>query len=158
MLFKQMLRAIALAAAVFFVLPAAAQDQASPQVPVLIHAGGSTYKFLAEIADSGPEREQGLMFREHLDPNQGMLFLYPVAKPVAFWMKNTPLPLDMLFIADDGRILNVAPMAKPFDTSPISSKGAAIAVLEILGGSAAQLGIEAGDKVEWPAQPAPATP
>ncbi len=158
MLFRHLLRVIALSAASILALPAAAQDQASPQVPVLIHAGGSTYKFAAEIADTGPEREQGLMFREHLDPNQGMLFLYPVAKPVAFWMKNTPLSLDMLFIAADGRILNVAAMAKPFDTSPISSQGPAIAVFEILGGSAAQLGIEAGDKVEWPAQPTPATP
>jgi hypothetical protein len=153
-----MLRMIAFSVAIILALPATAQEQASPQVPVLIHAGGSTYKFTAEIADTGPEREQGLMFREHLDPNQGMLFLYPVAKPVAFWMKNTPLSLDLLFIAADGRILNVAAMAKPFDTSPISSQGPAIAVFEILGGSAAQLGIEAGDKVEWPAQSTPATP
>jgi uncharacterized membrane protein (UPF0127 family) len=131
---------------------------AAEKVPVLIHAGGSTYKFNAEIADTADERAQGLMYREHLDANEGMLFLYPVAKPVAFWMKNTPLPLDMIFIDAEGKIVNVAAMAKPFDTSPISSEGPAIAVFEILGGSAGQLGIQAGDKVEWPAQKTAPTP
>lgn len=125
---------------------------AAEEVSVLIHAGGSTYKFQAEIADTEDERAQGLMFREHLAPNEGMLFLYPVEKPVAFWMKNTPLPLDMIFIDGTGRIVHVAEMAKPFDTTPISSMGATKAVLEILGGSADQLGIKAGDQVEWPAQ------
>jgi uncharacterized membrane protein (UPF0127 family) len=131
---------------------------AAEKIPLLIHAGGSTYKFAVEIADTADERAQGLMFREHLDPNEGMLFLYPVEKPVAFWMKNTPLPLDMIFIDGQGRIVNVAAMAKPFDTSPISSEGATKAVLEILGGSAGQLGIKAGDLVEWPAQSAAPTP
>ncbi len=134
--------------------PASAEEK----VPVLIHAGGSAYKFSVEVADDAAEREQGLMFRENLAPNEGMLFLYPAAKQVAFWMKNTPLPLDMLFIAPDGRIINVAAMAKPFDEAPIRSEGEAIAVLEILGGSAAQLGIRAGDKVEWPARSAIPTP
>lgn len=131
---------------------------AADKVPVLIHAGGSTYRFAAEIADTADERAQGLMFREHLDPNEGMLFLYPVEKPVAFWMKNTPLPLDMIFIDGQGRIVNVAAMAKPFDTTPISSVGAAKAVFEILGGSAGQLGIKPGDLVEWPAQSEAPTP
>ena len=131
---------------------------AAEQVPVLIHAGGSTYKFAAEIADTAEERSQGLMFREELAANEGMLFLYPAAKPVSFWMKNTLLPLDLLFIGDEGRIIHVASMAIPFDTSPISSNGPAKAVLEILGGSAAQLGIKPGDLVEWPAQPTQPTP
>ena len=98
------------------------------------------------------------MFREKLAANEGMLFLYPTAKPVSFWMKNTPLPLDLLFIGGEGRIIHVAPMAVPFDTSPISSNGPAQAVLEILGGSAAQLGIKPGDLVEWPTQPTQPTP
>ncbi len=131
---------------------------AAEQVPVLIHAGGSTYKFAAEIADTAEERSQGLMFREDLAANEGMLFLYPAAKPVSFWMKNTPLSLDLLFIGGEGRIIHVASMAVPFDTSPISSNGPAKAVLEILGGSAAQLGIKPGDLVEWPAQPTQPTP
>lgn len=125
---------------------------ATEKVPILIHAGGSTYKFNVEIADTADERAKGLMYREHLDSNEGMLFIYPVAQPVSFWMKNTPLPLDMLFIDVDGKIINVAAMAKPFDTNPISSKGSAIAVLEILGGAAVQLGIQSGDRVEWPVQ------
>jgi len=145
-------------AAAVWLLVSAPVAWAVEKVPVLIHAGGSTYKFNAEIADTADERSQGLMYREHLDPNEGMLFLYPAAKPVAFWMKNTPLPLDMLFIDAEGKIINVAAMAKPFDTSPISSDGPAIAVFEILGGSAGQLGIQAGDKVEWPAQATAPTP
>jgi uncharacterized membrane protein (UPF0127 family) len=131
---------------------------AAEQVPVLVHAGGSTYRFAAEIADSADERAQGLMFREHLAANEGMLFLYPAEKPVAFWMKNTPLPLDLIFIDGSGHIVHVAAMARPYDTTPISSNGAAKAVLEILGGSAGQLGIKPGDLVEWPAQSAPPTP
>nr|WP_298683604.1 DUF192 domain-containing protein [uncultured Dongia sp.] len=131
---------------------------AAEQVPVLIHAGGSTYKFVAEVADTAEERSQGLMFREQLAANEGMLFLYPVAKPVSFWMKNTPLSLDLIFIDGVGRIINVAAMAKPFDTSPISSGGPAKAVLEILGGSAGQLGIKPGDLIEWPMRATEPTP
>lgn len=148
------LRIALVAALAMCVAPAFAADQ----VPLLIHAGGSTYKFEVEIADTADERAQGLMFREHLDPNEGMLFLYPTEKPVAFWMKNTPLPLDMIFIDGTGRIVHVAAMAKPFDTSPISSEGPTKAVLEIIGGSAGQLGIKPGDLVEWPAQSAAPTP
>ena len=145
-------------AVIAFSLAIASPTAALEQVPVLIHAGGSTYKFAAEIADTAEERSQGLMFREKLAANEGMLFLYPTAKPVSFWMKNTPLPLDLLFIGGEGRIIHVAPMAVPFDTSPISSNGPAQAVLEIMGGSAAQLGIKPGDLVEWPTQPTQPTP
>jgi uncharacterized membrane protein (UPF0127 family) len=154
LLLSRLLQVALLACLVILGGPAIAQEK----VPVLIHAGGSTYKFSAEIADTAEERAQGLMFRDKLAANEGMLFLYPVAKPVSFWMKNTPLPLDMLFIDATGQIINVAAMAKPFDTSPISSAAPAIAVFEILGGSAGQLGISAGDKVEWPPQATPATP
>lgn len=131
---------------------------AAEQVPVLIHAGGSTYRFSVEIADTAEERSQGLMFRQDLAANEGMLFLYPAEKPVTFWMKNTPLPLDMIFIDGTGHIVHVAAMAKPFDTTPISSERPAKAVLEILGGSASQLGIKPGDVVEWPAPASAPTP
>lgn len=154
MFLSRLLQVVALGGLILFSGTALAQEK----VPVLIHAGGSTYKFSAEIADTADERSQGLMFREHLGANEGMLFLYPTAKPVSFWMKNTPLSLDMLFIDANGRIINVAAMAKPFDTSPISSDAPAIAVFEILGGSAGQLGIVAGDKVEWPPQATRPTP
>ena len=115
-------------------------------------------RFLAEIADTAEERAQGLMYRDNLAANEGMLFLYPAERPITFWMKNTPLPLDMIFIDGNGRIVHVAAMAKPFDTRPISSERPAKAVLEILGGSAGQLGINVGDFVEWPAQSAAPTP
>lgn len=131
---------------------------AEEPVQVLIHAGGSTLRFAAEIADTAEERSQGLMYRQHLAANEGMLFLYPAERPVTFWMKNTPLPLDMIFIDGNGRIVHVAAMAKPFDTTPISSERPAKAVLEIPGGAAGQLGIKPGDVVEWPAQSTVPTP
>lgn len=127
---------------------------AAETVPLTIHAGGSTYKFEVEIADDNAERSQGLMFREQLAPNAGMLFLYPDEKPRTFWMKNTPLPLDIIFIAADGRVVHVAAEAKPFDESVIQSVAPARAALEIGGGLAAQLGIAPGATVTWPSSAA----
>lgn len=145
------LKALALICGVMLAPSALAADT----VPLTIHVGGSTYQFEVEIADDPAERSQGLMFREQLAPNGGMLFLYPDEKPRTFWMKNTPLPLDIIFIARDGRVVHVAANAVPFDQSVIPSVEAAQAALEIGGGLAAQLGIGPGATVTWPAQAAP---
>lgn len=90
-----------------------------------------------------------MMFRRNVPPDSGMIFLYPEAQPLTFWMKNTLVPLDLIFIDSDHRILNVAASAEPLSLDPIASSGPAIAVLEIAGGRAAQLGIKAGDRVDW---------
>jgi len=137
-------------------LPASAR--AVESVPLLIHAGGSTYRFEAEIADDPAERSRGLMHREALAANAGMLFLYPDERPRTFWMKNTPLSLDIIFLAESGEVVHIAPAAVPFDETPISSGVPAQAVLEILGGLAAQLGIKPGDRVEWPPRETPPLP
>ncbi|HVY98989.1 MAG TPA: DUF192 domain-containing protein [Dongiaceae bacterium] len=121
--------------------------------PLIIHAGGSAYKFEVELATTPAEREQGLMFRKTLAPNAGMLFLYPDEQPVAFWMKNTLIPLDMLFLRADGSIVRIAPNAVPLDETPIPSNAPVKAVLEVKGGTAAALGIKEGDKVDYPSAP-----
>lgn len=131
---------------------------AAETVPLTIKAGGSTYRFEVEIADDAGERSQGLMYREQLAQNAGMLFLYPDEKPRSFWMKNTPLPLDIIFIGTDGEVVHVAADAKPFDESLIESHMPAQSVLEINGGLAAQLGIVPGAEITWPQQQAAPQP
>jgi len=122
--------------------------------PLVIHTGGSAYKFEVEVVTTPETRAQGLMFRKAMPPNAGMLFIYPGEQPVSFWMKNTLIPLDMLFVKADGSIAHIAHNAVPMDETPIDSGAAVKAVLEINGGTANALGIREGDKVEYQAQPA----
>jgi uncharacterized membrane protein (UPF0127 family) len=122
--------------------------------PLVIHTGGSAYKFEVEVVTTPETRAQGLMFRKAMPPNAGMLFIYPGEQPVSFWMKNTLIPLDMLFVKADGSIAHIAHNAVPMDETPIDSGAAVKAVLEINGGTANALGIQEGDKVEYQAQPA----
>jgi len=104
--------------------------------------------FSVEIADTPEKRTQGLMFVKHLPDGQGMLFDFGTPKPAYMWMKDTFVSLDMIFIAADGRILNIARRTTPQSLDAISSAGPAKGVLEILGGLAGRLGINAGDRVE----------
>jgi uncharacterized membrane protein (UPF0127 family) len=122
--------------------------------PLVIHAGGSAYKFEVEIVTTPETRAQGLMYRKSMAANAGMLFLYPDSQPVSFWMKNTLIPLDMLFLKADGSIAHIAHNAVPLDETPIDSGAAVNAVLEVNGGTAATLGIKEGDRVEYQTHPA----
>jgi uncharacterized membrane protein (UPF0127 family) len=122
--------------------------------PLVIHSGGSAYKFEVEVVTTPETRAQGLMFRSAMAPNAGMLFLYPGEQPVSFWMKNTLIPLDMLFLKADGSIARIAHNAAPHDETPIESGAAVKAVLEVNGGTARALGIKEGDRVEYQDQPA----
>ena len=99
------------------------------------------------LAVTSEQRAQGLMYRQRLPADAGMLFLYPAARPISMWMKNTAIPLDMLFIGDDGRILHIAERTIPGSTATISSMQPARAVLELNGGTAARLKIQVGDRV-----------
>ena len=121
--------------------------------PVVIHAGGSAYKFEVEVVTTPETRAQGLMYREALAANAGMLFIYPGEQAVSFWMKNTLIPLDMLFLKADGSIAHIAHNAVPHDETPIDSGAAVKAVLEVKGGTAQALGIKEGDRVEYPDRP-----
>ena len=104
-------------------------------------------RFQVEIADTDASREYGLMYRKSLAPSFGMLFDFKVPQPVAFWMKNTLIPLDMLFIASDGRVISIVRNATPMSENPIPSGGDVLGVLEIRGGRAAEIGVEPGDRV-----------
>lgn len=104
-------------------------------------------RFTVELAVTRAEQERGLMFRKSLAPDRGMLFPYNPPQRAAFWMKNTLIPLDIIYIAPDGRVLSIARNAVPHDETPIPSGGVIRGVLEIPGGRAAQLGILPGDRV-----------
>lgn len=116
--------------------------------PLVIHAGGSAYKFEVEVVTTPETRAQGLMFRKSMAANAGMLFIYPDEEAVSFWMKNTLIPLDMLFVKADGSIAHIAHNAVPLDETPIDSGAPVKAVLEVNGGTANALGIKEGDRIE----------
>jgi len=111
---------------------------------------GKTHEFHLEVAETPVDIQVGLMFRKHLPKNQGMLFIMHLDEPrlTSFWMKNTLIPLDMLFVGRDGTILSIHRMAQPESLQPISSVFPITAVIEIGGGRAEELGIEIGDRVE----------
>lgn len=117
---------------------------------LVVVAGGREIKFEVELALNDAERSRGLMYRDKLGPYDGMLFDFYQDAPVSFWMKNTLIPLDMLFIAGDGTIKHIHANATPLSTESIPSQFPVRAVLEINGGSAKLLGIKPGDKVRHP--------
>ena len=108
------------------------------------------HAFSVEIADTEPEREKGLMFRKELPEGQGMLFDFHREQEVGFWMKNTYVSLDMIFIRGDGRILSIAENTEPLSTRVIPSNGPVRAVLEVVAGTARKFGIAPGDRVASP--------
>jgi uncharacterized membrane protein (UPF0127 family) len=120
------------------------------QVNLTINSHGKRHKFIVEIARSPEEQALGLMNRQSLAPNRGMIFPYDPPEPVAFWMKNTLIPLDMVFIRPDGTIGSIAANTVPLSLEPVPSGEPVGAVLEIAGGRSAELGLSAGDQVSWP--------
>ena len=124
---------------------ARAKDLAVQDLDVVTTRG--VFHFKVEVADTDAAREKGLMFRKSLAADQGMLFDFKTARPVAFWMKNTLIPLDMLFIATDGHVISIARDAVPLSEAPIPAGGDTLGVLEIRGGRAAEIGAEPGDHV-----------
>jgi hypothetical protein len=108
------------------------------------------HAFSVELADNEAEREKGLMFRKELPEGRGMLFDFHREQDVGFWMQNTYIPLDMIFIRGDGRILRIAENTTPLSTKIVPSGGPVRAVLEVIGGTARKLGIAPGDRVASP--------
>ena len=115
--------------------------------PLTIESANGPQVFDIEVARSAAERSRGLMFRKELAPDYGMLFDFGREAEVTMWMKNTFVPLDMLFIRADGTIRRIAERTTPFSLEAIPSRGPVLAVLELPGGTAERLGIEAGDVV-----------
>ncbi|MTI17572.1 DUF192 domain-containing protein [Rhodobacteraceae bacterium RKSG542] len=112
-----------------------------------IQRSGGTSSFTVEIAEDRDSRAQGLMHREEMAADHGMLFVFDLPSEQVFWMKNTPLSLDIIFISKDQRIIHIAENTTPFSLDAIPSHGKALYVLEVLGGTAEKLGISKGDSV-----------
>ncbi|MGE0152897.1 MAG: DUF192 domain-containing protein [Reyranellaceae bacterium] len=143
----------ALAVALGLLLGAASVGAQQPppmqfdQDELAIRTASGEVKFRVELAATPAQQQRGLMFREKLEPYTGMLFDFGTPRIVSMWMMNTLIPLDMVFIAADGRIVNIAANTTPMSTATILSAGPAKGVLEIAGGTARLLGIKPGDVV-----------
>ncbi|MBP2151977.1 DUF192 domain-containing protein [Xanthobacter flavus] len=167
---SQILSRAALAATLAFALPLAgvpavasaaeaecAQIKVDPNPvldPLEIATAKGVLAFQVEVARTNEQRTQGLMCRKSLPERGGMLFDFKVDQPVYMWMKNTLIPLDMVFIRADGSIARIAAMTTPLSTQTISSGEPVRAVLEIGGGEARRLGLKAGDRIAHPMFPA----
>ena len=118
-------------------------------VPVTLTLEGGEHIIDAELAATPQAQARGLMFRTEMGADEGMIFPYENAHVLSFWMKNTVIPLDIIFIGPDQRVINVAANAVPYSLTPVTAEGVASAVLELNGGRAAELGIGPGTKIDW---------
>jgi len=128
---------------------AAAGEAATATVPLSIATKSGKVAFRVEVARTSEEQARGLMYRTSLAEDRGMIFPMTPPRFASFWMKNTYIPLDLIFIRADGSIARIAANAVPEDLSPIPSGEPVAAVLEIAGGGAARHGIVEGDRVSW---------
>jgi uncharacterized membrane protein (UPF0127 family) len=128
-------------------LAAAPAARSAEQQTLEIASKSGVHVFAVDLAVTDEERQRGLMFRRSLPESYGMLFDFKRDQDVSMWMKNTFVPLDMIFIRSDGRILRIAENTEPQSERIIPSGGPVRAVLEVVGGTAKKLGIEAGDRV-----------
>jgi uncharacterized membrane protein (UPF0127 family) len=147
-------RAAALAAALAVSACSSEQGAVSAQPAenqLVIATDEGSHTFTIEVADTVEERARGLMFRRELAPDAGMLFDFGEEERASFWMRNTYIPLDMIFIEEDGTIESIAERTVPLSEKSVLSQGPVRYVLEINGGRSDQLGIEAGDRVSGPA-------
>jgi hypothetical protein len=157
------------ACAILIFLGAAARAEAPPMdlatypraaLEIVQHAGDSVRRFHFDVwvADTPARSEQGLMYVRDLPPDRGMVFLFEPARVVSFWMKNTYIELDMLFITADGRVAKITSRAAPLRLDLLSSDVPVGAVLELRGGEAGLLGIRVGDRVSWKPVGKPTSP
>ncbi len=122
------------------------------QTTLCITSGAKTRSFNVEVAASSMEQAKGLMFRTELADNAGMIFPFREPRVASFWMKNTVIPLDIIFIRSNGTIESIAENTVPYSTDPVEAGEPVAAVLELRGGLTAELGIGPGDMVRWRAK------
>jgi len=148
---RSLLIAALLALAVALAPPAARAQLASfGKSELTIDTASGKQHFTIEEAKTQPQMMQGLMYRRSMPPDAGMLFEYDHPQPVAFWMKNTLIPLDMLFIGADGTVLDIHERAVPLSLDTIGTDKPVLGVLELNGGTVSRLGIKPGDRVDHP--------
>ena len=128
----------------------AAPPSAAAVDDLTIATASGDHHFSVEVMRSRDELERGLMFRRQMAADHGMLFDFGSPQPVTMWMKNTYLPLDMVFIAADGRVVSVKQNAEPLSETTIYSGGLVLGVLELNAGAAARIGVKPGDRVADP--------
>jgi uncharacterized membrane protein (UPF0127 family) len=131
-------------------LTAAENPAALDEAALIIEASGKRFEFQVELAETPTERARGLMFRESLADDHGMLFDFGRPQPVAMWMRNTLIPLDILFIRSDGRISRITRDAQPLSDRVLQSGEPVRAVLELRGGLTAERNIQPGDRIIHP--------
>jgi uncharacterized membrane protein (UPF0127 family) len=136
--------------ALFGLLLAVGPARAAELQTVEIASKNGVHAFSVEMAENDADRTKGLMYRKELPEGKGMLFDFKRDQEVSFWMQNTYIPLDMLFIRGDGTILRIAENTEPLSTKLVPSGGAVRAVLEVIGGTARKFGIAPGDRVAHP--------
>ena len=118
--------------------------------PLSITTASGKHDFQVEVMRTDDEQQRGMMFRRSLGDDKGMLFPFPSERIATFWMENTYVPLDMIFIKSDGSIQRIEKSAEPLSTQTVSSGAPVLAVLEVIGGLSDKLGIKPGDKVDYP--------
>ncbi len=129
--------------------PASSSASGLEVASLTVQSGEKVHNFDVEVARSPQEQAKGLMFRKSLADDEGMIFPFPIPKFASFWMKNTVIPLDLIFVRTDGTIESIAANAEPLSLESRSSGEPVAMVLEIRGGLAEELGIKAGDTVKW---------
>jgi uncharacterized membrane protein (UPF0127 family) len=145
---RDLLRSLAL---VFFMLAAMRGSIAQEKLEALtIETSSGKHPFVVEVMRTGPQRERGLMFRRFLPDDRGMLFDFKSEQPLMMWMKNTYLPLDMIFISRSGKVVGIAQNTEPLSERIISSGAPASAVLEVNAGTVIKIGLGIGDKIRHP--------
>jgi uncharacterized membrane protein (UPF0127 family) len=148
MMHRLSVRSAAALVGLWFVALAGAAAAQSLEPLAIVIKSGARQAFQVEVARNEADRAQGLMYRRSMPPDHGMLFDFGKVEPVAMWMQNTYMPLDMLFIRPDGSVARIAANTEPLSTRTIPSGEPVLAVLELNAGTAARLGIKPGDRVE----------
>jgi uncharacterized membrane protein (UPF0127 family) len=132
--------------------------QSLPLVPLTVETRTGDVVLQVQVADTDSRRQTGLMFRKSMPETEGMLFIFQETRFVSFWMKNTFIPLDLLFVDDDGTVTSIARDTTPFSLEPIPSEKPSRAVLEINAGASDRLGIDVGDHLRYAAFDQPSMP